>query len=108
MSEINVNQLLAQLRATAAMAQGGTPPAETVQQTQGLDFGQLLKNSIDAVNETQQEASRLAGAFETGDPRVNLEQVMLAIQKANISFQAMTQVRNRLVTAYKEIMNMPV
>jgi len=108
MSEINVNQLLAQLRATAAMAQGGPPPAETVQQTQGLDFGQLLKNSIDAVNETQQEASRLAGAFETGDPRVNLEQVMLAIQKANISFQAMTQVRNRLVTAYKEIMNMPV
>ena len=50
----------------------------------------------------------LATAFESGDPTVNLSEVMVAIQKASISFQAMTQVRNNLVSAYKEVMNMQV
>ena len=53
-------------------------------------------------------AAGKATAFEMGDPNVNLSEVMVAIQKANVSFQAMTQVRNNLVSAYKDIMNMPV
>ena len=47
-------------------------------------------------------------AFDANDPNVNLQEVMVSLQKANLSFQTMVQVRNRLVNAYQEIMNMQV
>lgn len=106
MSEIDVNQLLSQMRAMAAQAQGESA-VQTSDTKQG-DFGALLKQSIDKVNELQQEATHLSKAFELGNSNVDLAQVMVAIQKANVSFQAMTQVRNRLVSAYQDIMNMQV
>ena len=56
----------------------------------------------------QQQAGQLATALEKGDPTVDVAQVMVAMQKANISFQAMTTVRNKLVSAYQEIMGMQV
>ncbi len=71
-------------------------------------FGEMFQQAINSVNSTQQQASALATAFETGDPKVSLAQVMVASQKASVSSQALTQVRNRLVDAYKDIMNMPV
>lgn len=71
-------------------------------------FGDMFQQAISSVNSTQQQASTLATAFEQGDPQVSLAQVMVASQKASVSFQALTQVRNRLVDAYKDIMNMPV
>jgi len=106
MNQADISQVVSQLRAMAAAA-GGQPP-QAVTPDKGVDFSSLLKNSIDKVNETQQNAGELAKAFETGDPNINLEQVMIALQKSNISFQAMTQVRNKLVSAYQEIMSMPV
>jgi len=107
MSDIDVSQVLQQMRTMAAMAENKLPldmGADAVK----ADFGQLLKNSINEVNETQKTAKSLAAAFESGDKNVNLSEVMVAIQKASVSFQAMTQVRNNLVSAYKEIMNMQV
>ncbi len=71
-------------------------------------FGEMFQQAINSVNSTQQQAGQLATAFETGDPKVSLAQVMVASQKASVSFQALTQVRNRLVDAYKDIMNMPI
>jgi len=106
MNQADISQVVSQLRAMAAAAGGQASPAVTPDK--GADFSSLLKNSIDKVNETQQSAGELAKAFETGDPNINLEQVMIALQKSNISFQAMTQVRNKLVSAYQEIMSMPV
>lgn len=106
-----VNQLLAKMRAMEAQAKTSVQPIAApgvVNQTQQVDFGNLLKNSIEAVNETSLQSSKIADAFERGDPNVSLAQVMLAMEKASVSFQAMTQVRNRLLTAYQEIMNMPV
>lgn len=106
MSGIDVNQLLTQMRTMAAQAGGqAAAPAEASGQ---VDFGALLKQSIDNVNEAQQSAGKLAEAFELGDPKADLAEVMVALQKASISFQAMTQVRNKLVSAYQEIMSMPV
>ncbi len=105
MKSNEMSQILAQIRAMAIQAQG-TESKNT--QTEGVDFAHLLKQSIDAVNETQQQASALADAFERGESQVNLSEVMVALQKASISFQAMTEVRNKLVNAYQEIMNMPV
>lgn len=106
MSEIKVNEVLAQLRATAALAQGSS--AGTAVGANAPDFSTTLKNAVDKVNDSQRTAAGLAEAFETGDPRANLAEVMLALQKANVSFQAMTQVRNKLLAAYQEIMNMQV
>jgi flagellar hook-basal body complex protein FliE len=72
------------------------------------DFGAMLKQSIDSVNETQQTSGKLSKAFEMGESDVSLAEVMIASQKASVSFQAMLQVRNKLVDAYKDVMNMPI
>lgn len=72
------------------------------------DFSTMFKGAINSVNETQQQSSALKVAYERGDAGVSLSQVMVASQKASVSFDAMTQVRNKVVEAYKDIMNMPV
>lgn len=104
MSTPEINQVLAQMRVARAQATGG---ADVPQSAQG-DFRDLLKRSIDAVNETQQDASSLRTAFEQGEQGLDLAEVMIAVQKSSISFQAMVEVRNKLVDAYKDVMNMPV
>lgn len=109
MSSNEINQVLAQMRAMAAAAENRPPMAAGQGKVaDGADFGRLLKTSIDQVNQVQQHAGNLTAAFERGDPDVELSQVMVALQKANLSFDAMTQVRNKLVSAYQEIMNMQV
>lgn len=72
------------------------------------DFQSMFKNAIDSVNENQKVAADLATRFEQGDSSIDLPEVMIALQKSSVSFQAMTQVRNKLVEAYKDVMNMPV
>ena len=71
-------------------------------------FGELFKGAVDKVNSAQNEAKVLATGFERGDAGVDLHQVMISMQKASVSFQAMTQVRNRMVSAYEDIMKMPI
>jgi len=107
MSEIDISQLLNQMRAVAAQSQG-LPAAPEIGQSNRPDFAAMLQSTVSKVNETQQQAGQLATALEKGDPTVDVAQVMVAMQKANISFQAMTQVRNKLVSAYQEIMGMQV
>ena len=58
------------------------------------------------MNQTQQSANHLADAFARGAPGVELPQVMVQMEKASVSFRALTEVRNRLVSAYQDIMNM--
>lgn len=72
------------------------------------DFQSMFANAVNSVNEKQMHSSSLAKRFERGDPQVDLPEVMIAAQKASVSFEAMKQVRNKLVDAYKDIMNMPV
>ena len=106
MSSVEINQVLAQMRALQAGAaggvEGGTPAGDKV------DFGELMKDSLDKVSDTQSQARELANAFESGDTSVELPEVMVALQKASVSFQAVTQVRNKLLSAYQEVMNMQV
>ena len=109
MSGIEISQLLSQLRSMAAEA--GITPSATLPETPGMerqDFAGLLQESVRHVNASQKAAGDLATRFEAGDEQVDLGQVMIAQQKASISFQALTQVRNKLVSAYQEIMNMQV
>ncbi|MEX2482281.1 MAG: flagellar hook-basal body complex protein FliE [Gammaproteobacteria bacterium] len=105
-NSIDAEAVLARMRALASQARGvetQRPPADNA-----VDFGEVLKGALDAVNETQHTASAMRTSFERGETGVDLAEVMVAIQKANISFQAATQVRNRLVSAYQDIMNMPI
>lgn len=102
-----INDLLSQMRSMAVEAQGR--PAESVQgAAPSGGFAQLLKQSLDAVNDTSKTSGALQDAFVRGDPNVQLAEVMVAMQKSSVSFQAMTQVRNKLVQAYEEIMRMQV
>ncbi|MEM9385964.1 MAG: flagellar hook-basal body complex protein FliE [Pseudomonadota bacterium] len=112
--DTRINELMSQMQALTSRASAAVTP-----QTQGLsdegvgaagavDFGAMLKASIDAVNATQMGAGTMVERFETGDPQMELGEVMVALQKADISFKAMTEVRNKLVDAYQEIMNMPL
>ena len=103
-----LDQVLGQLRAAAVLA-GGTgikTPADAGGKTG--DFASVLKASLDQANGMQQQATKLARDFELGAPDASLQDVMVSIQKANISFQQVVQVRNRLVAAYHDIMNMQV
>ena len=105
-----VDQMLSTLRAVAAQASSKAAEAREKREApeNSVDFAQVLRNSIDRVNQTQQNADVLAENFAAGEGNVDLHEVMLSLQKANISFQEMVQVRNKLVTAYHDVMNMPV
>ena len=100
-----IDAMLAELKAATAVAQGKANPAEA--QGEG-DFSQILKNALDQVNQAQQTAQKMSEDFAAGQDNVNLQDVMINLQKANLSFQEMVQVRNRLVSAYHDIMNIQV
>ena len=104
-----LDQVLAQLRGAAARAGiNGETTSAAVAGGKTTDFAGVLKASLNHVNERQQQATNLARDFELGVPGASLQDVMVSIQKANISFQQTVQVRNRMVSAYHEIMNMQV
>ena len=103
---INADTLLTQMRAMAAQAQGQTPAVKGA--AEQSDFSDILKQSVDKVNDTQMNANKLSEAFQAGDPNIQVSEVMVAMQKSSVSFQAMLQVRNKLVNAYQDIMNMQV
>jgi len=101
-----IEQMLSVLRTTAAQATGKT--TESPAATGTPDFASVLKNSIDKVNQTQQSADQAAEKLAAGDTSQNLHEVMIALQTASVSFQEMVQVRNKLVSAYQDVMNMQI
>ena len=107
MSDMSVDQVLAQMRVLAAKAQGVQNINET-QQPQASNFSEMLGASINAVNDAQKMSGDLKRRFETGDQSVSMVDVAVASEKAKIAFTAMTEVRSKLVEAYKEVMSMPV
>lgn len=107
MSNISaVDGLLAQMRVAAAAA-GLREPAPAAQ-TGKVDFSSVLKNTLDGVAQAQEKSETLQKAFVMGDDKVSLSDTMIAMQKAGINFQATVQVRNKVVQAYNDIMNMQV
>lgn len=74
----------------------------------GTGFAGNFKAALQEVSKAQNEASRLQTQVQLGNPKVSLEETMLAMQKAQIGFQATLHVRNRMVQAYTDIMNMSV
>ncbi len=103
-----IENMLNVLRSTAAQATGKSAESTAAASAGGPDFAQVLKNSIDKVNETQQSATQMAEQMVAGDTSKNLHEVMIALQTASVSFQEMVQVRNKLVSAYQDVMNIQV
>jgi flagellar hook-basal body complex protein FliE len=108
MSQMEIDRVLSQIRSLSVQARGDAAKPGGPAAAGPSEFSNLLKQGVDRVNATQQNANALADAFERGTPGVELPQVMMEMQKASVSFRALTEVRNRLVNAYQEIMNMPI
>lgn len=106
MSQMQIDAVLAQIRALSAQTRAGDPQTVAPQRSGASEFANILSKGIDQVNQADLRASQLSTAFQRGEPGVELPQVMLEMQKASVSFRALTEVRNRLVSAYQEIMNM--
>ena len=104
MSEINTVNLINQMRTMATQAEGSKIEAGSSQ----APFNLVLQQALDQVNDLTQSADSLKTRFEMGDPGVSLGEVMIASQKSNLGFEATLRVRNKLVQAYQDIMNMPV
>jgi len=106
-----IESMVAQLKAAAANATGKVSSplqVEAEKPAEKVDFSAVLKASLDQVNNVQQKAQVMGERFASGDDSVNLSDMMIAMQKANITFQGTVQVRNKLVSAYQDIMNMQV
>jgi flagellar hook-basal body complex protein FliE len=97
----------AQAVARAGLAQNGQPLASTPS-AQGVGFQQALTQALGAVSKSQDDATAMQRQVQLDDPNVSIEQTMVALQKAQIGFQATLQVRNKLVQAYTDIMGMQV
>lgn len=117
MSTMQIDAVLAQIRSMQSQIRGvggqahEAPQAIAAMQPQAAapgSFSNVLKAGLDQVNQAQQKAGDLQTQFEQGVPGVELPQVMLEMQKASVSLRALTEVRNRFVSAYQDIMNMPI
>ncbi|CAH0299457.1 Flagellar hook-basal body complex protein FliE [Massilia sp. Bi118] len=82
--------------------------AEGVESSSKVSFSDALKAQLDNVSKAQDNAEDMGKKFASGDDSVSLSDTMIAMQKASITFQATVQVRNKLVSAYHDIMNMQV
>ena len=100
--------MIARMQVLAAAANGKPLATENQAGNGGVDFSAALKNAIENVNTAQNSAQAKAQSFATGASDTSLEDVIVSLQKANLSLQGMIAVRNKLVEAYKEVTNLQV
>lgn len=104
-----VNSVLAQIRALRSQIDTGAPQAvATAAAPKSESFTSAMTKAVDQVSRSQDKANALAEAFDRGDRSTSIAQVMLSMQKAQVEFKALAEVRNRLVQAYQDIQNMPL
>lgn len=104
-----IQAMMEQLKAAATRPAAATAaPVGVAESSTKVNFSDALKASLASVSNTQNAAEDMGKRFAMGDESVNLSDTMIAMQKSNIEFQATVQVRNKLVSAYHEIMNMQV
>ena len=108
MSTNSLESLSSQMKVMADMAAGQLNASAALPAAGEPDFQDVLKKAVLSVNEAQNSAQAKVQSFSTGESNMTLEEVMVSLQKANLSFQTMIAVRNRLVDAYKEVTNLQV
>ncbi len=110
MNDLAINSVLSQMRALRAQSSGlgAGSPATAINGAAHANFSDTLKGALNSVAESQNASSSLASRFELGDDSVSLSDVMLAGAKSQVQFRGAVEVRNRLVAAYQDVMNMPI
>ncbi|BDU57541.1 flagellar hook-basal body complex protein FliE [Limnohabitans sp. MORI2] len=109
-SNANIQSMIETLRAHQTQAAGVNSPAgeASTSKVQGQpDFFKAVQNALDKVNDADIKADALQEAYDRGE-EVPLTEVVLSMQKSSLAFEATLQVRNKVMKAYEEIMNMPV
>ena len=104
-SQMNQNQRVEQDQSVRGRIDG---PRQVDQTQETTSFNDMLGKAVNTVNDVQKNASELRTAYDMGDPNVDITRGRIAAQKSSVSFEALTQVRNRVVRAYEDIMNMPI
>ncbi len=104
-SQMMQNQQIQQDQSVRGRIDG---PRQVQETPETSTFSDMLGKAVNNVNDLQQTTSELRTAYDMVDPNVDITQVMIAAQKSSVSFEALTQVRNRVVRAYEDIMNMPI
>jgi len=104
----NINSVLSEMRALQARAAQGLEQSAEKEPVSGGKFADMMQQAVNQVNQSQLHSAGLSRALEAGDPNVDIAEVMISMQKSSVSFQALTEVRNKLLTAYQDVMNMPV
>jgi flagellar hook-basal body complex protein FliE len=107
-AQANAGGFLSPLGGIASGSRLTSGGVDSTGQSERLDFQSVLKEAVRGVSDAQNVAQSKAQAYQLGDDAVTLEDVMISIQKANLAMQGMVQVRNRLVEAYREVMNLQV
>ncbi len=113
---MDVNRLLLEMRALKAQTQafggaselGAGAKAVAGEKNNQVSFNDVMEQAVGKVNEVQQASKVMTNAYLKGDPNIDVTEVMIASQKAGVAFDAMVQVRNKLVEAYRDVMNMPI
>lgn len=105
-SQVGLSPLVSGLQENSINSVSGVSAASDVKEVPS--FATMLKQAIDNVNGHQQQASDLRTRYEMGDPDVDIVNVMISAQKSSVAFEAMSQVRTRLVSAYQEVMRMSI
>ena len=114
---VDINRLLLEMRALKSQTNAFNRPEYLTNEDRatsqpgkvnGPKFGDLMEQAVNKVNEVQQASSAMSKAYIQGDPNIDVTDVMIASQKAGVAFDAMVQVRNKLVEAYRDVMNMPI
>ncbi len=109
MNQISPEQLLSQIRTMSQALKAPAPPTPPVTApTEGMSFASAMKSTLSSVSEAQKASSAMKIAHQQDPSSVSLAEVMVASEKAKLQFMAVTEVRNKMVTAYQDIMNMPV
>lgn len=108
-SQSNLQSMLETLRAYQTQSQGVVSDQQAPTSTQGVPgtFFEAIQGALDKVNTADNKADAMSEAYERGE-EVPLTDVVLSMQKASLSFEATLQVRNKVLQAYTDIMNMPV
>ncbi len=106
---MEINSVLAQMREIQVLAQQDRATAPTpLSGPEKIDFSAVLQDSLKEVSATQQTAGAMSLRYASGDESLDLSEVMVAMQKSSLSFEAVVQVRNKMLKAYEEVMRMSV
>ncbi len=122
-TRVDINRLLVEMRSMKSQTQAFNRPDNVKDVADSIipnklrvneskevvpSFSDMMSQAVGKVNETQKASASLQKAYEMGDPNVDITDVMIASQKSSVAFQATLQVRNKVIEAYRDIMNMPV